>query len=286
MCTYLCTYCEIWMINASTYFCIFVPPIQEDIKLMFVTIVSSFLRLWKEEPRSGGTQSAFYWDRLVKNTHFTPQLWNCAWHAFYNIWIFPHCISLTHNQLQPNEIIVGPWEELDSFPLMLGFGWVGGSGTVFVRAVVRTPLLCVQWLCCLSDRPLKTSWERRLTIKSRLGCFSLLSPQGYPPCSRLGGRVQGGWRAKGRRNECFKVLRPGYWLTFLCKVPPLFFCLFSLPLSVSCTPPCSSIWFNLREMFIFLLKYPFITLGMELDVLLVWTVQITMPPRGCCSAWK
>lgn len=39
-----------------------------------------------------------------------------------------------------------------------------------------------------------------------------------------------GWRAKELRNKCFRVLRPGYWLTFLCKAPPLFFCLFSFSL--------------------------------------------------------
>lgn len=40
--TYLCTYCEIWMINASTYFCIFVLPFQNNIKFNICHNVSSF----------------------------------------------------------------------------------------------------------------------------------------------------------------------------------------------------------------------------------------------------
>lgn len=39
-------------------------------------------------------------------------------------------------------------------------------------------------------------------------------------------------------------------------------------------------------MFIFLSNYPFITLGMELDVLLVWKGQNTMPTRGCGTLVK
>lgn len=58
-------------------------------------------------------------------------------------------------------------------------------------------------------------------------------------------------------------------------------CVEHLPcFSESCVPPCSSIWFNFGEMFIFPSKYPFITLGMELHVLLVRTGQIMGATEG------
>lgn len=51
--------------------------------------------------------------------------------------------------------------------------------------------------------------------------------------------------------------------------PP--FCFPPAPLSPTHNPTCrhaTSIWFDFMEMFILLSKYPFIALGMELDVLL------------------
>lgn len=61
----------------------------------------------------------------------------------------------------------------------------------------------------------------------------------------------------------------------LCIAP---FCFPSAPLSPTWNPTCrhaTSIWFDFMEMFILLSKYPFIALGMELDVLLDWAGQIT-----------
>lgn len=59
-------------------------------------------------------------------------------------------------------------------------------GLPFMRAVVRHPLLCVQQPSRLFDRSRVSERQRR--IKPRLGGFS---PQGYPPCSWLDGRVRG-----------------------------------------------------------------------------------------------
>lgn len=62
----------------------------------------------------------------------------------------------------------------------------------------------------------------------------------------------------------------------------LCFSLAHSPTCVSCTLSCSSIWFNFREMFIFLSKYTFITLGMALDDMLGRRKQVTMPLKGVC----
>lgn len=136
-----------------------------------------------------------------------------------------------------------------------------------MRAVVRRPLPCVQWLSHLSNRPLKAGQ-----------LFSAVS-SGISPCSGLGGMGQGDG---GRRSWGMNVSRRRGLVTdsLSCVKHLPCFSVFSSPVSESCAPSCSSIWFNFREMFIFLSKCPFITLGMGLDVLLVGTRQKTMPLEG------
>lgn len=120
--------------------------------------------------------------------------------------------------------------------------------------------------------------------ESNPGWAALLcyAPQGYPPTLDYTRGVKR-WRAKELRNECFQTDFPvlSTPCVFLSSLLRSFF-------SCSDSSTLTGIWFDFREMFILLSKYPVITLGMELNVLLVSTAQVTMPPmaRCCVTAHK
>lgn len=109
-----------------------------------------------------------------------------------------------------------PKGELDSFPLTLELRVVRAD---------RHSCACSGWVA--SRTGISRPRERRQNqIQAEWLCSS-----GISPCSGLGWEGEEGRRVREPRNECFEVPRPGYWLTFLCEVPPLFFSLSAFPLN-------------------------------------------------------
>lgn len=168
------------------------------------------------------------------------------------------------------EIMPGPWWKLHSLTpptprprTAVGQFPAGLSRHAFMRAAVRHPLVCVRQPSRLLDRSRvrgEGEWKPGLS-------GSVLPPPPPQPAlpSNLGN--------KGVNvPECYMVSQA---TDSLCIAP---FCFPSAPLSPTRNPTCrhaTSIWFDFMEMFILLSKYPFIALGMELDVLLDWAGQIT-----------
>lgn len=140
VCTYLCTYCEIWMMNASTYFCIFVLPFQNNIKFNICQNLCFFFYRFQESSRLA-LLSMICTLLFISQSHYSlmlivliemwystlnnsTQLWNCVWCGCYNIWIFPNCVSVlitaTFSQMTSRLHTCGNWTE---FLSCWGRGW-------------------------------------------------------------------------------------------------------------------------------------------------------------------
>lgn len=186
MCTYLCTYCEIWIANASTYFCIFVLPFQNNIKFNICHNVSSFVFNWFSLCSLlflfNSPQHIVYYNTYNNNTGSDLQL--CL--TCYNIWIFPNCVTVliiaSFSQMRSYLHPKGNWTAL----LMLEF-----------RVVGQALSLCVQWLDLLScacsgwvASPTGPMWE---AAENQIQAGQLFSPvsSGISLALGLGGWVRG-----------------------------------------------------------------------------------------------
>lgn len=157
----------------------------------------------------------------------------------------------------------GPWWKQRSHPAHTPplYGGRSVPHCALMRVAVRHPLLCVRQ----PIRPLDRSCVRGEENQNQASGIPSPPPPTQPalPPNRR------------RRSKCSRVLQsvPGHWLTL--HRPLLFSSCSSFSYTEPDLPPCASIWFDFMEMFILLSKYPFIALGMELDVLLDWAGQIT-----------
>lgn len=270
--TFLCTYCEIWMIIASTYFCIFVLLFQNNIKFNIYHNVSSFfffflngknswflatkwalqtasqlhLNSTLAQHSSFNISSAIHYRRFNNNTR-TILLCNCVWYIFDNIWIFLNCVKVliiaSFSQMKSCLHPEGNWTAFHSH-------W-GFTVVSHAPAASQALTLCVRRLdllsCACSGRDASLTglvWEAMESQHQAGWLFS----SGVSLCSRLGGRGPG-MEGKGMEERSL-----GTDSLSCVKYLPCF-SVFLFP-SESCLPPCSGIWFNFSELFIFLSKYP------------------------------
>ncbi len=127
--------------------------------------------------------SVMYYNAFNNNAHTPLQLWNCVCHASYKIWVFLNRVTVliiaSFGQMRSYLHPKGNWT---AFLSWWGLGVVGPA-----PAASEALSLFVQWLDLLSCAcsgwvASPTGLSRpRVTIKSRLGGFSPLSPQGCPP---------------------------------------------------------------------------------------------------------